>query len=331
MAGLYRVIKKDSEKVIYIGQTGRKNIEKRIKEHFQQYTKKDSRAYNSYFYRTLRKYGLNAFEFEPFIQCDKEELDEKERYWIAYYDTFYNGCNSTKRGKGAPPYNTEGLTDQIVLDIYKDLKDSDLQISDLSLKYGFSLPVISDINRGKLLPQENFIFPIRKIKKDGSICPICGAKMYEDAKLCFKCYSKKRERIDWPTLDEIKKRLTELNGNFTAYSKELGISVNAIIKRLKNNNCSYHSKDYRQPKENKPKDLSSQPKPVAQFDGITQKFLQAFPSTRQAEIFLNTGSTHMHQAIINKKKIRRYYWNYLTYEQYNKYIQNPKEFDIKYN
>lgn len=34
MAGLYRVIKKDSEKVIYIGQTGRKNIEKRIKEHF---------------------------------------------------------------------------------------------------------------------------------------------------------------------------------------------------------------------------------------------------------------------------------------------------------
>ena len=35
----------------------------------------------------------------------------------------------------------------------------------------------------------------------------------------------------------------------------------------------------------------------------------------------------MHQAIINKKKIRRYYWDYLTYEQYNKYIQNPKEFD----
>lgn len=45
------------------------------------------------------KYGIENFDFSILEQCNIEQLDEKERYWIAYYDSYNNGYNRTPGGK----------------------------------------------------------------------------------------------------------------------------------------------------------------------------------------------------------------------------------------
>lgn len=52
------------------------------------------------FYRAIRKYGKSNFVIEKIDESDnQEELDEKEFYWICFYDSVNNGYN-TKDSKG---------------------------------------------------------------------------------------------------------------------------------------------------------------------------------------------------------------------------------------
>ncbi|MDE5830197.1 MAG: hypothetical protein K2H53_00350, partial [Clostridia bacterium] len=53
-----------------------------------------------HFHRALRKYGTGAFTYEVIEKVPVADLDEREIYWINYYDSFKNGYNSTEGGKG---------------------------------------------------------------------------------------------------------------------------------------------------------------------------------------------------------------------------------------
>ena len=58
----------------------------------------------------MNKYGINNFSFEIIEECKKNELSEKEKYWINYYNsTSPNGYNLTKGGDGGNTfqYRTE--------------------------------------------------------------------------------------------------------------------------------------------------------------------------------------------------------------------------------
>lgn len=51
------------------------------------------------FLNAIKKYGIENFEYEILEQnIAKEDLDEREKYWIKYYDTFSNGYNCTSGG-----------------------------------------------------------------------------------------------------------------------------------------------------------------------------------------------------------------------------------------
>ena len=85
MVGIYKITKKENGKS-YIGQSN--NIERRFMEH----QGKNELAID----KAIQKYGRKAFTYEIIEECKLEELDEKEKYWIAYYNTYkgfgYN-CN----------------------------------------------------------------------------------------------------------------------------------------------------------------------------------------------------------------------------------------------
>nr|DAI99448.1 MAG TPA: intron associated endonuclease [Caudoviricetes sp.] len=101
---VYKATNKINNKV-YIGITT-KTLEHRKRIHIR-----DSKTKDTYFYRALRKYGENNFEWEIIDSAETmEELEELERYYINLYDSFNNkkkGYNSTSGG-----YNLYEITDE---------------------------------------------------------------------------------------------------------------------------------------------------------------------------------------------------------------------------
>ena len=85
MIGIYKITKIKNGKS-YIGQSN--DIERRFKEHKNKIDIPVEIA--------IQKYGAAAFKFEIIEECSLEQLDEREIYWIAYYNTYkgfgYN-CN----------------------------------------------------------------------------------------------------------------------------------------------------------------------------------------------------------------------------------------------
>lgn len=88
---IYKITNKVNNKS-YIGQT-RYTVEFRWRQHQH---KKD----NTYFHNAIRKYGVENFIVEILEECDYKDLDSKEIYYIAKYDTFNNGYNMTFGGEG---------------------------------------------------------------------------------------------------------------------------------------------------------------------------------------------------------------------------------------
>lgn len=68
---------------VYIGQTTR-SVEKRWKEHIWDAY---GARYSSNLHRAIKKYSSDGFCVETVEECDSIILDERERYWIAYYQS----------------------------------------------------------------------------------------------------------------------------------------------------------------------------------------------------------------------------------------------------
>lgn len=95
MARIYSIYNITSQKR-YIGQTIQP-LHKRIYQHFHQAKK----GVDTPLYHALRKYPKNNFKIELIEECDKLILDEREKYWINYYQTFAEGYNCNNGGQGS--------------------------------------------------------------------------------------------------------------------------------------------------------------------------------------------------------------------------------------
>lgn len=88
---IYRITNKVNGKS-YIGQT-RYTLEFRWRQH-------QHKSDNTYFHNAIRKYGKDNFTIEILEECNISDLDSKEIFYIAKYDTFNNGYNLTIGGSG---------------------------------------------------------------------------------------------------------------------------------------------------------------------------------------------------------------------------------------
>jgi len=96
---IYKAENKVNGKV-YIGQTI-KNIDKRISEHL-----KSEYSCGIVFRNALKKYGIQSFEISIIDKGEsREELNEKEKYWIKFYNCKVpDGYNLTNGGNGIIGY-----------------------------------------------------------------------------------------------------------------------------------------------------------------------------------------------------------------------------------
>lgn len=82
----------------YIGQSI--NIFDRYNQHKYRYNITNDSGYNCAFHNALRKYGWDNFSFEIIEECSVENLDEREKYWINYYNSIVpNGYNILSGGQ----------------------------------------------------------------------------------------------------------------------------------------------------------------------------------------------------------------------------------------
>lgn len=161
---IYAYKKNSENKIVYVGQT--KNLEQRHKTHIQYDPFNiNNPEYNYPLSRDIRKYGEEAYSL--IILEDNvpdEQLDEREIYWIKYYNTYFNGYNQSTGGKNPvkPIYD-----DKEILNVIDLLKNTNLSYQQISEITGFSLTHIYNINTGKRRPLKNINYPIRSSKTKG--------------------------------------------------------------------------------------------------------------------------------------------------------------------
>lgn len=131
MTGYIYIITNDINNKVYIGQTVTT-----LRNRWNQHVSKSKRS-NSYFYKAVREIGIEHFKMNLLEQCNADELNDKERYYISKYDSYNNGYNSTLGGFGTHKYE---LDEDSVIEMYKTLG-----IESISKKYGCNKSVIRSI------------------------------------------------------------------------------------------------------------------------------------------------------------------------------------------
>lgn len=126
MYSIYKIRNKINDK-LYIGQTTF-DIEKRFKEHVNR--AKNELDINRPIYNAMRKYGIENFYIELVeTNLTKNQANERERYWISYYDTFYgNGYNATEGGDNGATHSLSVIQIDMdtleVIHIFKSTHDA---------------------------------------------------------------------------------------------------------------------------------------------------------------------------------------------------------------
>lgn len=99
MGYIYKITNNINEK-IYIGQTSY-SLDKRFKEHCKDAFRNQNEKRP--LYSAMRKYGIENFHIELIEETD--DLNEREKYWIAFYEGYSQGYNATKGGDGKCLYD----------------------------------------------------------------------------------------------------------------------------------------------------------------------------------------------------------------------------------
>lgn len=155
---IYAYKKKSSNKIVYVGQTN--NLDYRHKQHikYDPYNP-NNREYNYPLSRGIRKYGEDEYEL-IILEDDllQDQLNEREIYWIKFYDTYFNGYNQSTGGSNpVKPIFDDKLID-LVIELLRDYENSYQDICD---KTGLSMTHVYNINTGNRRKKDDIQYPIR--------------------------------------------------------------------------------------------------------------------------------------------------------------------------
>lgn len=111
MAFIYKITNLTNNKC-YIGKTER-TVQERWNEH-----KRKRKTLDLPLYRAMNKYGVEQFTIETIEECESKIIDEREKYWIEYYNSCKLGYNCNMGGEGGFLYLPDSELQEII-DRYK--------------------------------------------------------------------------------------------------------------------------------------------------------------------------------------------------------------------
>ena len=146
---------------IYIGQTT--NPTRR----FQEYRRKGYGAEKEkILYKAFNKYGISNFSFE--VIEETEDYNEREKYWIKFYDCINpNGYNMSEGGENPSVFHGEehplcSHSKENVDLVKKLLKETNLSTKTIAKLTNYNTSSIDRINLGELWYDEEENYPLRK-------------------------------------------------------------------------------------------------------------------------------------------------------------------------
>lgn len=155
----------------YVGQTTMK-LKERHRTHISGATHEKASDYNCLFHRKIREYGIENFELIVLEEvANKEDLDNKERYWIKEKQSFVGdgqGYNTTLGGQKRKDSDDYwdircSLNKEQALEIVNLLSSTTIPQTEIAKQYKIHVGIVNQINSGKKyrILQDNE-YPIRK-------------------------------------------------------------------------------------------------------------------------------------------------------------------------
>lgn len=238
ICGIYKIQNKINGK-IYIGQST--NIKIRWKDHKSCGRNKGNRESHKPLYQAIYKYGLENFDFSIIEECSQKELNEKEIYWIKYYDCMVpNGYNLIPGGDAPIIYDYQEILDLwndgfLCWEIEEIIGCNDTVVHKALLTNGITQ---DEIFSRKLLSKKKPIVALSikgktPLKKFDSVC---------DAERFFNNY-KLNKRIDRAVKDNLK-----AYGYYWEYINENNLPKQELTDE---DFLSYQEKTYSRTEENK--------------------------------------------------------------------------------
>ena len=159
MGYIYKITNTLNDKV-YIGQTI-KTVQKR----FAQHKNNSNKEYFSQIvlYKAFNKYGIENFICEEIEEVPNDKLDEREKYWIEYYDSYFNGYNSTLGGRATQLYNWD--TDDII-EKYMILKSARAVAKEIGCDHSTIDRILNENGVKRFTPSQQQSKPLYFKKKD---------------------------------------------------------------------------------------------------------------------------------------------------------------------
>lgn len=293
---IYKAVNKINGK-IYVGQTVQP-FKVRVASH--KTFALNSKYCKSHFQRAVNKYGFESFEWSVIEHVKNyDDLDEREIYWISFYDSYKNGYNSTLGGQGACGNTSKKLS----LEDVKEIKDKLIlgeRSSTLAKRFSVSVDSITKIAN----------------KTSWAYVQVTGFDKWSEN--TQREYSRRGSKLSIEKVKEIKKLLVEDRLTNSEIAKKYGLTPTAISAILQEK--FYKDvivKGFSKIKKNKSFDLEES----------TVKIIQAMAMDNKSngEIIKKTG---VNIQILRNILCGRYYKQYHTYD-FKEYIKNRKKLQVK--
>lgn len=299
MTGIYKITNKINGHC-YVGQSV--DIRKRWTKHRNASTKETPYP----LYLAFDKYGIDNFDFEIIEECTTEMLDDREKYWIAYYDSYRNGYNQTAGGQGQSCRGNKLTIDEVMeIDNYLALSSfTQKQIADI---YNVSEEIVQGINTGRYW-KRTIEYPIRpKQSSVPNYCTICGKEIGRQSVYCVECARIHSRKVDRPSKEQLLEDL--LYNSFTAVGNKYNVTDNTIRKWCKGYGIPASAKEIKAFKTSQTPVANKKIymiRKVAQIDVETNSIIAIHDSAAAAarSIGKNDG-THI-SACCNKKRKSAY-------------------------
>lgn len=159
-SGIY-LIRNTLDNKVYIGQSI--HIAKRIKDHIRSVYNLKRTDSNNRLHNAIRKYGPERFELNIIEKCEPTDLNNREIYWISYYNSTNNeiGYNLTFGGDGSLYFGKKLTLDKLKY-LYSLLAGEKLSYKQIANKFNISEDLVIKINKGINWRLDDYNYPIRK-------------------------------------------------------------------------------------------------------------------------------------------------------------------------